>query len=189
MSARGGDADRHVDVEDPLPTERVGQDTAEEHACDGPERAHCTPGTERRVAILALPECGHEDRQCRRRDERRTEPLQSAGADQSLFTPGQARDERGAGEDDDAGEKESPAPEEVGRATAEEQEAAEEQRVGADDPLQVLLREAEVGLDRGQSDVHDRDVEHDHELHRAEEREPDPLASSRSHHWFNPPSP
>ena len=39
-------------------------------------------------------------------------------------------------------------PEQVGRAPAEEEEAAEGERVGADHPLQVLLREAEVALDR-----------------------------------------
>ncbi len=57
---------------------------------------------------------------------------------------------------------------EVGRAAAEEEEAAEDQRVGADHPLEVLLREPEVELDRRQRDVHDRDVEHDHELHGRE---------------------
>ena len=56
------------------------------------------------------------------------------------------------------------------RAPAEEQESAEHERVGADHPLQVLLREVEIGLDGGERDVHDRDVEHHHELHAAEER-------------------
>ena len=80
-------------------------------------------------------------------------------------------------EDDEAGEEDATASEQVGGAPAEQQEAAEEQRVGADDPLEVLLREAEVGLDRGKGDVHDRDVEHDHELNGAKERERQPLSS------------
>ena len=78
-------------------------------------------------------------------------------------------------EDDEAGEEDAPPSEQVGGAPAEQQEAAEEQRVCADDPLEVLLREAEVGLDRGKRDVHDRDVEHDHELHGAKQGEREPL--------------
>ena len=41
----------------------------------------------------------------------------------------------------------------------------------------------EVGLDGRQRDVHDRDVEHDHELHRAEQRQREPLAARRGHRW------
>src|ERR1043166_280873 len=62
--------------------------------------------------------------------------------------------------------KQAPATEEVGQASTEQEHAAEEQRVGGDHPLEALLREMKVGLDRGESDVHDRDVEHDHELRR-----------------------
>ena len=52
----------------------------------------------------------------------------------------------------------------------------ERQRVGADDPLQALLREAEVALDRRQRDGHDRRVEDDHEEGAAEQRERPPAA-------------
>ena len=90
-----------------------------------------------------------------------------------------AREQRAEREDDDADEEHAPAAEQVGRAPAEQQEAAEDERVGADHPLEVLLREAEVDLDRGQGDVHDRDVEDDHELHDAEERQRQPLALFR----------
>ena len=85
--------------------------------------------------------------------------------------------ERGEREHDEPGEKDPPAPEQVGRAPAEEQEAPEHERVGADDPLQVLLRESEVDLDRGQRHVHDCDVQDDHELHDAEKPQRPPFAS------------
>ena len=94
-------------------------------------------------------------------------PWKRACSDQGVLAPGEPRDERGGGEEDDADEEEPASAEEVGGAPAQQQEAAEEQRVGADDPLQVLLGEAQVGLNRRKGDVHDRDVEHDHELHRA----------------------
>jgi hypothetical protein len=72
--------------------------------------------------------------------------------------------------------------EEVGGTAAEEQESAEDERVRADHPLQVLLRESEVGLNRRQGDVHDRDVEHDHELDDAEKRQRPPLPFRRRTH-------
>ena len=71
--------------------------------------------------------------------------------------------------------EDAPAAEEVGGAATEQEEATEEERVCADDPLQVLLREAEIDLDRRERDVHDRDVEDRHELHREDEREREPL--------------
>ena len=82
--------------------------------------------------------------------------------------------ERGAREDDEAGEEHALAPDQVAGAPAEQQEAAEEQRVGVDDPLQVRLGQPEVGLDRRQRDVHDRRVEDDHELREADEDEDEP---------------
>jgi hypothetical protein len=98
--------------------------------------------------------------------------------DQRGFAPCQPGQERRHGEDDQAGD-EDPAPaEDVGEPAAEEQEPTEEERVGADHPLQVLLREAQVDLDRREGHVHDRDVEDDHELHRAQERQRKPFLVS-----------
>ena len=65
----------------------------------------------------------------------------------------------------------------VGGAAAEQEEPAEHEGVGADHPLEVALGEAEVDLDGGERDVHDRDVEDDHELDHAQEREGQPLAA------------
>ena len=81
-----------------------------------------------------------------------------------------------AAKSDEPEEEDAPAAEQVGGAPAEQQEATERECVGADHPLQVLLREAEVELDRGKSDVDDCDVEHDHELDDAEERQCEPSA-------------
>src|SRR4029079_17423512 len=77
-----GDPDREVDEEDPLPAQEIGEDTAEQHAGRGTEAADSAPDAERDVALLALGEGGHEDRQRRRRDDRRAEALNRAGADQ-----------------------------------------------------------------------------------------------------------
>ena len=82
--------------------------------------------------------------------------------------------ERGDGEEEDADDEHPPAPEQVGRPSSEQQQAGEGERVGADHPLQPLLREAEVGLDRGQRDDHDRRVEDHHQEGAAEEGERPP---------------
>ena len=59
-------------------------------------------------------------------------------------------------------------------APAEQQEAAEGEAVAADHPLEILGREARGPLDRRQRDVHDRDVEHHHQVGDAEHRECEP---------------
>jgi hypothetical protein len=85
-------------------------------------------------------------------------------------------------EPNEAAHEDAPPAEDVGEAPAQQEEAAEDERVGADHPLEVLLGEAEVGLDRRERDVHDRDVEHDHELDGAEQRERPPSRSAGSNH-------
>ena len=81
-----------------------------------------------------------------------------------------------------ADHEDTPAAEKVRGPSSQEEEAAEHERVGADHPLQVLLREPEVDLDGRQRDVDDRDVEDGHELHREDERECEPLLLVRVDH-------
>src|SRR5207247_5074604 len=66
---------------------------------------------------------------------------------------------------------------------ARPEEVAEGGGVGADDPLEVVIREREGGLDGRQRDIHDRDVEHHHELDCAQQnqREPFAIRSFRAH--------
>ena len=78
------------------------------------------------------------------------------------------------GEDHESDQEEPLAAEQVAGAPAEQQEPAEDERVGADDPLQVRLAQLQVLLDRGQRHVHDRRVEHDHELRDADQNEDHP---------------
>ena len=66
----------------------------------------------------------------------------------------------GGGDDEDAerDEEHAPAAEQVGRAAAQEQEAAVAEHVGAHDPLQRAGRQVEVVADRGKGDADHRDV-------------------------------
>ena len=123
----------------------------------------------------ALCEGRHQDRERRRRDRRGAESLNRAGADQRRLGPGEPAEQRADRERDQPDHEDPPAPEDVRGAAAEQQEAAEDERVGGDHPLQVGLRESEIRLDRGEGNVHDRDVEHDHELHGGEKRQCEPF--------------
>jgi hypothetical protein len=58
---------------------------------------------------------------------------------------------------------------------AQEEEAAEGEDVAVDHPGEVVLGDVEVAADRGKRDVHDRGVEHHHELRGREQRERQPL--------------
>ena len=91
--------------------------------------------------------------------------------------PGGGREparQRGGREQAEPGEEDAAAAEEVARPAAQQQQAAERERVGVDDPLEAVDGEPEIGLDRGQGDVHDRDVEDDHELRDGEDGEDEP---------------
>jgi hypothetical protein len=103
--------------------------------------------------------------------------LEEAGADQRSLTWGDATEERRDRERDESGEKHALAADEVADAAGQEQQAAEADEEGVDDPGQVALAEVKVLLDRGQRDVHDRDVEHDHELRQADDGERGPPAA------------
>jgi hypothetical protein len=57
------------------------------------------------------------------------------------------------------------------RSAAEQQEAAEGQRVGVDDPRKIGPREVKRPADRRQGNVHDRGVDHDDELRHREQQQ------------------
>ena len=68
---------------------------------------------------------------------------------------------------DDPDQEQAPRAEEVAERAADEQQRAERQQVGVDDPLLQREATAEVALDRRQRDVDDRRVDEDD--HRAED--------------------
>ena len=139
-----------------------------------PDRAE---DPQRAVALVALGEGDGEDRQRSRRDQGGAESLQSAGGDQQAGRLRQPGEQGRRGEDREAGDEDSPPADQVGEPAAEHEEAAEQQPVGDHHPLQRALADAEIVLDRRQRDVHDRDVEHDHELGGAGEGEHGALAA------------
>ena len=103
-------------------------------------------------------------------------PLHGARGDQHALEPASPQTRRRDREDRDADHEDPPAAEQVGGAAAEQQEAAERDRVGGHHPLEARVREVERRADRRQRDVDDRDVEHRHEERGADERERLPAA-------------
>ena len=77
-----------------------------------------------------------------------------------------AAGERGDGEEDDAQQEDPLAAEEVGERAGGQDAGREGERVGVDHPLEVGERGVERPLDRRQGDVHDRDVQQQHESGR-----------------------
>jgi hypothetical protein len=73
------------------------------------------------------------------------------------------------GEDGEAGDERAPSAEHVAEAAAEQQQPTERERVGVEHPGERRRREAEVGSDIGQGDVHDGHVENQHQLHREDQ--------------------
>ena len=174
---RGGEQrDRDVDEQDPLPAEVLGQHAAEQDADGAAGAGHGAPDAERAVALGTFGEGRGQDRERGGREDRRAEALQRARRDQLALAGRQAAEQRGEREEDEADGEDTTAAEQVGHATAEQQEAAEDERVGVDDPGEVLLGEVEVAADRGQRDVDDRGVEDDDELGCGEQGECKALA-------------
>ena len=89
----------------------------------------------------------------------------------SLF--GEAADDAGYPEDDEGGEQQLLAVEDVAQASAEQEEAAVAEYVGGDDPLQAARRHAEVVLNVGQGWRQRRYVPGVEELDAAQDDEHD----------------
>ncbi len=171
-----GQAEGDVDEEDPFPAGAVDERAADQPRRGGADAAEPAPDPERLVALGALGEGRGDDRQRGRGHDRGADALDHAGRKQRRRRPGEPAHERRGREEQDTGHEHAPAPEQVGRPSSEQQQAAEGERVGAQHPLQAVLREAEVGSDRGQRHEHDRAVEEHHEKGAAEQRKRPPAA-------------
>ena len=136
--------DRDVDPQDPLPPEPVGEEAAEQHARGASGAGDRAPGAERLVALGAVGEEGGDDREGGGSDDRGAEALGRAGGDQLALGRGEAGRQRGGRDQDQPGHEDAAAPEQVGHAPAEQQEASEGEDVAVDHPGEVLLREAEA---------------------------------------------
>jgi hypothetical protein len=154
--------------------QRAGQDTSEQDARRPTASRGCSPDSERQVALAPFTKRRGQDRKGGRGKQCGAEALEGAKSDQRALRPGEAVEQRADGEEREAGHEEAATAEQISKTAPEQENAAEEDRVGGDHPLQALLREVKVGPDRGQGYIHDRDVQDDHELGGDDHRQGDP---------------
>src|ERR1700737_2607304 len=92
----------------------------------------------------------------------------------SISPDRQPANQGGGGEHAEAGEEDPLPAEQVTEPAGEQQETAKGDQVGIDDPGKAGLGEAEIVLDRGEGDVDDRLIEHDHQKASAQDDERQP---------------
>jgi hypothetical protein len=166
---RRAHTDRDVHEEDPVPVDRLRQHPAREQPDRPAGRGHERVDADRLRLLARLREHRHDHPEDHRRGHRAAGALEEARADQNALAGGDAAQDRGDREHCEPREEDLPAPDQVAEPPGQQQQAAERDQIGVHHPRQRRGREAEVVLDRRQRDVHDRDVEHDHQHPRAED--------------------
>ena len=159
----GGQADRDVDQEHGAPAGELDQDAAEDLAGHEADRRHRAvqadgPGPQR-----SRGEAGGDEGQRSRGDDGRARALDDPGRDQQGGIGGQSPGQAGQREGDQADNEHAAPAEQVGGPAAEDEQAAEGDRVPGDDPAHGVGGHVQLALDRGQGHVDDAEVEHDHE--------------------------
>ena len=171
-----GQADGEVDEEDPVPAQCLGEGAAGEEAERAARNSGEHVGAHRPRAVVGGRELGDDDGQDHRGLHGGADALDEAGGDEEALAGRGAAQDRGDGEEHEPRKEHAPASEQVAEPAGEQQEAAEGDEEGVDDPGQVALAEVQIALDRRQRHIHDRGVEHDHELGQADNHEGHPPA-------------
>ncbi len=173
---RDDEGDRDVDEEDPAPVEPLDEHAAGDQADRAAAGRDAGEDAEGPVAFRAFVEGRGDEGEGGRRGDRAADALEGTGGEELPFALGQSAEERGESEEEHAEDEHAAAPEDVARAPSEEQEAAERERVGVDDPGQAGRGEVQRALDVRERDVHDRDVEDHHQLTGRDDEQGDALA-------------
>jgi len=162
----GDDHGRHpdgqVDEEDPAPGQAGGQNAAQQRPDSHGQSGDRAPDPEGDAAILA-PERLGQQRQRHSEHDRPADALQRPGELEHESAARQAAHQRRGGEYDQADDVEQAPSVHVGQAAGRQQEGGQAQRVGVHDPLQAGEARVQRTLDVRQRDVHDRDVQQQHE--------------------------
>ena len=163
--------DGHIHEKSVAPGKPAREDAAEHEAYAGTDAGSGCVVCERARALGSRGEVRHQQCQRRRHQDRRADTLDRARGNQPDSGLRQAdRQRRGSEESEPANEHAAPA-EDVARARAKQQQPAKGERIGVLHPGEVDVREPEVPADLRQPGDHDRDVEHDHEVARKDDRE------------------
>ena len=169
-----GQADRHVDEEDPVPADRLGDQPARQEADGGAGGGHEAEDAEGASLLVRAGKQGDDHGQDHRGAGGAADPLDEAGRDQHRLVEGEAAEHRGADEDTEPVQVDPLSAGQVAQAAGQQQQPSEGDQVGVDHPRQAGLGEAQIALDRGHGDVDDRHVDHDQEKSGAEDRQRQP---------------
>ena len=142
----GDQGHRDGQQEHPAPAD-LGEQAADDEAQREAGRAGGGVDGDRLVAGGALGEARRDDRQAGRGGEGRGDALDEARGDEQRAVVDEAAEQGGHGEDAERDQEDAPAPEQVGGAAAEQQEAAVAEHVGAHDPLEAAGGHGQVGAD------------------------------------------
>jgi hypothetical protein len=156
--------EEEIDVQTPPPGQVLGQHTAEQQPHGTAAAGHGTEDTERPTAVAGILERVRQRGQRRGGQQGTESALEGPRDDQDHERLRRSGDGRRYRESDETADERPLPPEQVGYLAAQQQQAAEGQRVRGDDPLPVVVGEAEFALGGRQGDIHDRRVQHHHQL-------------------------
>ena len=160
----GGDqADRDVDQEHRAPAGELHQHAAEHLAGDEADGGDRTVQADGASTLGAFGEAGGDERQRGRGDDGGARALHDARGDQQHWVLGQPAGQAGQRERDQARDEHAPPAEQVSGPAAEDEKAAERDGVSRHHPLHRIGGHMQFALNRGQRDVHDAEIEDDHE--------------------------
>jgi hypothetical protein len=142
-----GEAEGDVEEEPVAPGQRLGQHTADDQAEARADAGQRTIGGHRPRPLTSFGEARRQQRQRRRRKRGGTDALHGARRDHPRRRLRQAHGERRRREHGDAEHEGAPPAEQVADARAEQQQAAERERVRVLRPREPGRREPEVGVD------------------------------------------
>ena len=160
---QGGDADGHVDEEDPVPVDVLGEHASEQRPSGESDGADGAPGADRAGLLARVGVGGLQDGQGGRREQGGAEALQRPAGDEEIDLLDEPGEERRGGEDRQAEHEEALLAEQVGEPAAGEQEAGEDEDVGTDHPFHAGLGEVQASFDGRDRDVDDVVVQVGHE--------------------------
>ena len=162
-----------------MPIEHIRQNATEQYADASPAGSNEAEESHRLRPLGWLRKQVHDQREGNSRDDSTAESLDRPRRDEESLRPRHATGQRCQCEERDADQEEPAVAEEITEPTAKQQEAAEGEEIGVYHPGKRGLGETEILPDRGERDVHNCRVEHDHQSAQAEDdqREPTPRAS------------
>jgi hypothetical protein len=163
-AGQGDHGEHEVDVQAPAPRKVLGEYPAQDQPDGAPAGSDRAVHPEGLPPLARIPERAGQHAERGGRENGAEGTLQRPGRDQDLERAGGTTDRGGDGEADQARDEHPFAAEHVTQPPAHQQQAPERQRVRRHHPLPVAIGEAQRLLGGRQRDVHNRRIQHHHQL-------------------------